>query len=200
MTAAERQEHLQEVIRNDHNENIEHEAYSEAAEIDVEENEIVAEDAALCAQQAEIAVVPATLNVAEKVTTEAEEAATVFICEVCDSTFKNKRALRTHQGRQHKASSDSPIPQLDGQVEKLDFIFSFNSEYGPFDIEYTVEEMFPEAIKAKLISREKIGSQESDNHLCTISLELPDDQKLKWPVMTKVQTEVIRDIKLISSC
>ena len=83
---------------------------------------------------------------AEEVTTEAEEAATDFICEVCDSTFKNKRALRTHQGRQHKASSGSPIPQLDGQVEKLesDFIFSFNSEYGPFDIEYTVEEMFPD--------------------------------------------------------
>ena len=43
-----------------------------------------------------------------------------FACELCDSRFKNVRALRTHKGRAHKANTGSPITQLDGHSGKLE--------------------------------------------------------------------------------
>ena len=47
--------------------------------------------------------------------------------------------------------------------------YCFISEYGQYDIEYTLEEIFHEDINAKLVSREKTGSQQSADHLYTVS-------------------------------
>ena len=55
---------------------------------------------------------------AEEVGQNSVEKADYFSCELCDSSFKNVRGLRTHEGRAHKANSFSPISQLDGHGEK----------------------------------------------------------------------------------
>ena len=123
-----------------------------------------------------------------------------FQCELCDSTFRNTRALRTHEGRMHKANLGSPIPQFDGQQElENEFTFTCISGYAPSDILYTVEEIFPYALKSTLISSEKSGSRESADQLCTLCLKLPAEQRFAWPVLTRVQAEVIRDIKMMSN-
>ena len=59
-----------------------------------------------------------------------------FNCVVCGSEFKNSRALSTHQGKMHKG-----IPQLDEQSDDLKNLltFSFISEYGKYDVEYTID-------------------------------------------------------------
>ena len=134
---------------------------------------------------------------AEEVTTEAEETATDFICEV----LKTKE----HSGRTKvdniKFLQAHPFPSWMAKLKNLKVILYLVSTVNMAHLTLNTQwRKCSQTIKSKLISREKTGSRESANHLCTISLELPVDQKLKWPVMTKVQTEVIRDIKLIYSC
>ena len=84
--------------------------------------------------------------------------------------FTSLRGLRAHEGRKHKATG-SPIPQLDGQSERLDdcVIYTFISEYAREDVEYTLKEIFPEDVKAILMSRVKVigrGPRSAD-HICT---------------------------------
>ena len=80
-----------------------------------------------------------------------------FPFELCDSKFRNMRALRTHEGPMHKANLGSPIPQFDGQEElENELTFTCVSGYAPSDILYTVEEIFPKALKSTLISCENL--------------------------------------------
>ena len=68
-----------------------------------------------------------------------------FDCLVCGLEFQNSRALSTHQGKMHKG-----IPQLDGQSDDLQSLltFSFISEYGKYNVEYTIDELFPDSFNA----------------------------------------------------
>ena len=155
---------------------------------------------------AEEAIITDVLNVAEKVAsaevvvdkaaTEVNVVVADFTCELCDAVFNSMRGLRTHEGRLHKVKLGSPIPQLDGQSHFGNYLtYSFISEYGQYDIEYTLEEIFHQAINAKLISREKTGDDRSADQLCTVRLELPDDDiQFTWPVMNQVLTDVFRNI------
>ena len=120
-----------------------------------------------------------------------------FACVVCGSEFKNRRALSTHQGKMHKG-----IPQLDGQSDDLKNLltFSFISEYGKYDVEYTIDELFPDSFNAKLVSREKLKNQKNANHICILTLEAASDELFTWPEMNTTQNEVITKIKSIPSC
>ena len=137
--------------------------------------------------------------------TAAAEAGTDFKCDQCEKMFASTRGLKAHEGRKHKATG-SPIPQLDGQSERLDdyVIYTFVSEFHLEDIEYTLREIFPEDVKARpglvkaiLMSRVKVigrGPRSAD-HICTLRLELPGPQIFSWPAMTRDQAEVFKDIQ-----
>ena len=115
-------------------------------------------------------------------------------CDQCDSTFGNTRGLKVHKGRVHKI-----IPQLDGFEDELDndCEYTFESDYGEEDIQYTLEEM---NIASKVVSRVKIGNHRSANHLCTISVSNSGDG-WQWPIMNGLQKEVIKNLKRSpSSC
>ena len=116
-----------------------------------------------------------------------------FSCDLCDNQYESFRALRIHQGKKHKTSASSPIPQLDGGGENL-VIYTFVSEFSLEDIEYTLREIFPN-LEANLLSRVKIIVPWSADHLCTLEINLPDGQNLSWPEMSKVQLEVLKDIQ-----
>ena len=100
-----------------------------------------------------------------------------YPCELCDSTFKNVRALRAHEGRVHKANGGSP--QLDGQNENVtdDLIYTFVSDFATEDILITLKEIFTDDVKAELISCIKIGGLESADHfvLWVLSCHLTKD-------------------------
>ena len=53
----------------------------------------------------------------------------------------------------HRTTS-SPIPQLDGESDD-NVWYTFVSDYHREDIEYTLEEIFPEEIEVNLVSVEK---------------------------------------------
>ena len=109
--------------------------------------DIVDNEAARCDAEK----VPANVKTAEEATIENEEnveddttkAVEVstdmanYSCELCDSNFKNFRALRVHEGRVHKANGGSPIPQLDGENENFPegIIYTFVSEFPVFEIQ-----------------------------------------------------------------
>ena len=138
----------------------ENETYAEEAATGLQENENLAEDAALENSAPLEVVVLEVSNMAEQVAnvgegigvttaevvldnTAGEEngVATDFTCELCEVRFNKKRGLRTHEGQLHTANSDSTIPQLDGQNEHMgnDMTYCFISEYGQYDIEYTLK-------------------------------------------------------------
>ena len=137
-------------------------------------------------------------NVSDNDETTAAEAGMNFKCDQCENIFASLRGLRAHEGRKHKATG-SPIPQLDGQSERLDdcVIYTFISEYAREDVEYTLKEIFPEDVKAILMSRVKVigrGPRSAD-HICTLRLELPVPQNFSWPAMMRDQAEVFKDIQ-----
>ena len=132
-----------------------------------------------------------SLNLAE----EAKDSDNVK-CELCDSTFRNTRGLKVHKGRAHKT-----VPQSDGFEEEIDneHEYTFESDYAEEDIKYTLEEILSDEIVCNLVSRVKIGSERSANHLCTVNMSIPRDG-WQWPVLNTLQGEVIKNLKLSSSC
>ena len=135
--------------------------------------------------------------VGESTAVEAATDNVEFTCEICDKTFDSVRGLRTHEGRLHKATC-STIPQLDGEPEMLDdFItYTFVSEFAREDIDYTLEEIFPAEMEAKLTSRVKAphyGPRSAD-HLCSVKIKLPNDQRFSWPEMLADQAEVFKNL------
>ena len=57
---------------------------------------------------------PTTLAAEVKVGATAAEAVKDYPCDLCEKTFGTLKGLRAHTGKLHKASSSSPIPQIDG--------------------------------------------------------------------------------------
>ena len=89
---------------------------------------------------------------------------------------------------------NSPIPQLDGAVVAQQVKYSFKSEYGEEDIVYSLGELLPKNLAPTLVSRVRLGPRSAD-HLCTVVLQLPDDENFDWPQMNSSDSEVLREIK-----
>ena len=119
--AAERQE-AAEAVQADHERVVAEEAdHGRAVAEEAEHERAVTEEVEnehAAAEQAELQRVEAEQAEPEEVAIEnAAVEAKDFTCELCDQHYDSFRALRTHQGKKHKASS--PIPQLDGGIEIL---------------------------------------------------------------------------------
>ena len=74
--------------------------------------------------------------------------------------------------------------------------WTFVSEFHEEDIDYTLNEILAEHIEATLVSRVKVIGPWSADHLCTVILKLPDNQRFSWPEMSVDQAEVFKDIKM----
>ena len=86
----------------------------------------------------------------------------------------------------------SPIPQLDGESSLDDQTYSFKSDYGQEDIDYTLSEIFPEN-ETILASRIRITPKGAD-HFCTVvvkGLRMGDGF---WPMMSPEDAKVIREV------
>ena len=58
-----------------------------------------------------------------------------FNCAICERMFTTENGLKLHKGKMHKASSWSPIPQIDGFEDENYVEYAFKSDYGEEDIE-----------------------------------------------------------------
>ena len=73
-------------------------------------------------------------------------------------------------------------------------MFTFKSEYGVKDIEYSLSKIFPEEAVPALVSRVRIGPHSAD-HLRTLEIKEVDGQSFVWPPMNADDKEVLRDIE-----
>ena len=83
----------------------------------------------------------------------------------------------------------------DKEYEKLEencVTYSFQSEYGKWDIEDTLSELFPDDV-ATLESRVRMTPLGAD-HLCSVKVK---GQSISWPEMKGENVEIIREIKRI---
>ena len=85
----------------------------------------------------------------------------------------------------------SPLPQLDGEDVVEHLTFSFKSDYGQEDIEYTLNDILPKS--TNLVSRVRIRPLDAD-HLCTVVLETVKGQNFSWPNMKPDDAEIIREV------
>ena len=109
--------------------------------------------------------------------------------EVCsDKEYTLKTIVRFNE--------DSTIPQVDGTFD-AEVAFTFLSDFHQEDIEYTIREVIPDDVEAKLASVVRIGGLQSAVQLCTLMIKMPPDKNFIWPMMTKSQSEVIKEIKTI---
>ena len=119
-----------------------------------------------------------------------------FSCELCESIFKSLKGLRAHIGRKHKAS-DSPIPQVDGVTLDNELTWNFSSEFADDDVEYTIKEMFPQSEEVEIVSKLKLKDETlSAERFFKVRIKLPPEAKFSWPVMTKTQLEVLKNLRM----
>ena len=78
----------------------------------------------------------------------------------------------------------SPIPQVDGVFDE-DVLYTFVSDFDREDIEYTINEFFPEDMETKLVSVIRIGGLKSADQLCKVLMKIPPKKNFRWPMMTK---------------
>ena len=99
--------------------------------------------------------------------------------EVCsDKEYTLKTIVRFNE--------DSTIPQVDG-IFDAEVAYTFLSDFHMEDIEYTLKEVIPEDVEAKLASVVRIGGLQSAEQLCTLVIKMPPDKIFIWPMMTKSQ-------------
>ena len=94
----------------------------------------------------------------------------------------------------------SPIQQVDGEGEKVrdgDVVFTFDSEYGEEDVEYTLELVF-QGVQATLVSRTRVQPMKA-NHLWVAAIEVVPEEKetFAWPKMMAYDAEVFSNLKRI---
>ena len=109
------------------------------------------------------------------------------------------RGLRAHKGRVHKTA---PITQIDG-VDDTDcdmsekcLTYTFVSDFHTEDVEYTMKEIFPEDVVTKILSNVKVGDRFTADHLFSVLIELPDDQRFSWPKMSADQAVVFKNVQM----
>jgi hypothetical protein len=90
----------------------------------------------------------------------------------------------------------STIPQVDGSFD-AEIVYNFKSDFHKEDIEYTMKELIPEEIEAKLVSVVRIGGLQSADQLCTLRIKMPPEKTFIWPLMTDSQSEVIKKLTTV---
>ena len=110
-----------------------------------------------------------------------------LIDEVCsDEEYKLKNLARLNVG--------STIPQVDGTFD-AEVVYTFTSDFHKEDIEYTIKELIPE--ETKLVSVVRIGGLQSADQLCTLQIKIPPEKNFNWPLMTNIQSEVIKKVTAV---
>ena len=95
----------------------------------------------------------------------------------------------------HKVTG-SPIPQVGG-VGDTEVVYTFVSDFHKEDIQYTLQEFIPENVDTELVSVVRIGGLQSADQLCTVVIKMPPDRNFTWPAMSKLQSDVIKDLKTV---
>ena len=90
----------------------------------------------------------------------------------------------------------SAIPQVDGTFDE-EVVYTFVSDFHKEDIEYAINEVIPVDIATQKVSVVRIGGLQSDDQLCTLLIKMPPEKNFVWPVMSKSQSEVIKDLKTV---
>ena len=90
----------------------------------------------------------------------------------------------------------SAIPQFDGTYDE-EVVYTFISDFHKEDIEYTLKEVIPVDIETKIVSVVRIGGLQSADQLCTLAVKLPPEKNFSWPVMSKSQSEVIKNPRTV---
>jgi hypothetical protein len=88
------------------------------------------------------------------------------------------------------------IPQVDGTVDEK-VMYNFVSDFHREDIEYAIQEFMPEDIETKLVSVVRIGGLQSADQLCTLMIRMPPEKNFIWPMMSRSQSEVIKELKSV---
>ena len=57
--------------------------------------------------------------------------------------------------------------------------------------------MILDDVEAKLTSVIRIGGLQSAEQLCTLVIKMPSDKNFIWPMMTRSQSEVMKEIKTV---
>ena len=176
----------------------------EAEQTETVDDEVLNEQSGDIAEKAEETQNNVEETIVEIVTNERAGAANAFdkvsdiTCDICGAKFNNLRGLRAHKGKVHKST---PITQLDGaddtdcdMSEKL--IYTFVSDFHQEDVEYTLKELLPDNIGTKILSNVKIGDRFTADHLFSVRLEIPDDQRFSWPEMSADQAKVLKNMQM----
>ena len=85
-----------------------------------------------------------------------------------------------------------PDKEYAQQLEEKYVTYSFQSDYGKWDIEYTLSELFPNDV-TRLESRVQMTPLGSD-HLCSVKVK---SQSVSWPEMKPEDAAIIPEIKII---
>ena len=86
------------------------------------------------------------------------------------------------EDRDIQSGLNCPIPQVDGLEATEKVMFTFKSEYGEEDIEYSLSKILPEKAVPILVSRVRTSPRSAD-HLCMLELKEVDGQNFVWPCM-----------------
>ena len=91
-----------------------------------------------------------------------------------------------------------PIPHVDGQNDKEEFMkFEFISNYEDEDIQYSLEEIFPET--SFHLQSVKQCEPRSEDYLYTVTVNLSPGQKNSCANMQTDQSVVFKQLKKLSS-
>ena len=104
-------------------------------------------------------------------------------CDFCEKTFKTASGLKSHERGKHRASSGSPIPQVDGldDLEDTYVKYAFISDYGEEDIEDSLSKIEEKTkVKVELLSRVRSGPLTAD-HNCVVRIGPVNPAGFVWP-------------------
>ena len=105
--------------------------------------------------------------------------------------------LNKQKDRVEEAGVSSPIPQVDGPIDKEQLMkYEFVSNYAEEDVEYTLEEIFPEA-SLDLQTLKQCRPRSAD-YLYTVTVKLSPGQRSFWPEMQADQADVFKNLKILS--
>ena len=130
---------------------------------------------------------------------DVKNAEKAFSCDFCEKSFATEKGLKTHEGKQHKASCGSPIPQMDG-VNDLEYLkYAFKSDYGKEDIEDSLNIIQEKTkVKVELVSRVRM-SERSAEHDCIVRVGPCDLHDFSWPDLNQEDAVVFTNLQKLYS-
>ena len=112
------------------------------------------------------------------------------------SSIKLLLKLSRMEDKSLGTSLPSPILQVDGgQAVDETSKYTFVSDYHEDDIEYTLEEIFPDSY-VNLESLKQCQPMSAD-YLFSVDVKLSSGQNSKWPEMNSEQSPVFKELKKI---